>query len=213
MCALIVAPKSDRYCSTVPRPPRQRKRRPRPDLGARGYLYLLQFSNGVIKAGKTTDVLARQAEHEKEAARYDISVVNRWSSSLHDDVAILERRLVTVLGRIGQNTKAGKEYFSGVPFSVALHQAANIDKVASQRCCCGKCVEPLGIGRIGASVTALDDEEVALRLDCGSLIRAEFNDPDLRTGGRHPLSLNDHIEVQLEPTPFNGVWTAYYLAR
>lgn len=197
----------------MPRPPRLRHRRPRPDLGSRGYLYLLQFSNGVIKAGKTTDVAARQADHEKEAARYDISVVNRWSSSLCDDVAVLERRLVTVLGRIGKNTKAGKEYFSGIPFAVARHQATNIDKVASQRCCCGKCVEPLGIKRVGALVVSLDDQEAALKLDCGSLIRAEFEDPDLWPGGQYPLRLNDHIEVELEPMSFDGVWTAYRLAQ
>lgn len=182
-----------------------------------GHLYLVQFDNGVIKAGRTSDLAARNNAHVKDAGRFGLSVVNRWNSEVIRDVFDMEQRLLAVLATIGSQTSAGREYFRGVPFSVARYQAINLHRTRRVECCCGKCVDPVDVLGLKATVAdgpddfpgADDVTAYGVRLDCGAHIRILAINPDHAADGPYALRPADEIELQLECRPWDNYWTAW----
>lgn len=199
----------------MPRPP-HRRRTATPAFGAHGHLYLIQFDNGVIKAGMTADLAARSNEHTKDAGRFNLTIVNRWSSEPQPQVHHLERRLLAVLGMMGTRTPAGREYFRDIPFSIARHQAINLHRVSRTQCCCGNCVDPVDIRETCATVISKprtsetpDCTEYEIELGCGARIRAAISDPDFAPDGPHSLQPGDHVEIEIDCRPWNSSWTTY----
>jgi predicted GIY-YIG superfamily endonuclease len=88
-----------------------------------GYVYVLQFDNGVIKAGRTEDPHGRSERHVRDSGRYGLTILRRWFSDRLNDAVQRERLLITALNQIGERTSAGREYFRGVPFAIARHLA------------------------------------------------------------------------------------------
>lgn len=119
-----------------------------------------------------------------------------------------------MLERLGRRTRHGREYFTSVPFSIACYQAEHLDRVRCERCCCGKCVDPVCV-IADATVVSLSgrtstepDGDFVLKLDCGATVGASFLDPDLEAGGQYPLRVGDRLTVELE-TGGAGPWIAY----
>lgn len=177
----------------------------------------MQFDNGVIKAGRTSDLAARSSAHTKAAGRFGLSVANRWYSELIRNAPRMEQRLLAVLAAMGPHTPAGREYFRDVPFSVARHQAVNLDRTSRVECCCGKCVDPVDMLGVKATVTDgpsdrpdMGDTTVyGIRLACGAHIRILAVDPDHAADGPYALRPADEIELQLECRPWRGHWNAW----
>lgn len=88
-----------------------------------GHLYLIGFDNDAIKAGRTDDLDRRTDEHLRDAARFGIRAVNRWTSERIEASHAEERRLLAMLNRFGRRTEAGREYLHDVSFTVAQYQA------------------------------------------------------------------------------------------
>ncbi|WP_336159966.1 hypothetical protein [Amycolatopsis sp. VC5-11] len=156
----------------------------------------------------------RVEQHNRDAGRYGLTVVKTWMSDRVDDTRTQEARLLAVLERLGRRTHHGREYFTSVPFSIACYQAEHIDRVRRERCCCGKCVDPVCV-IADATVVGLPvrtgtgpDGDFALMLGCGATVSASFSDPDLEAGGRYPLRVGDRLTVELE-TSGVGRWIAF----
>src|SRR5262245_40676930 len=115
-----------------------RIRRGRESVSKAGYLYLILFDNGVLKAGRTEDPDARRERHLRDAGRYRIRIINEWFSDLIDHPARDERTLLAVLDRIGRRTDAGREYYLDVPFTIARYQAKHLDQTTR----CPQCTCP-----------------------------------------------------------------------
>lgn len=168
-----------------------------------GYLYLLGFDNGIVKAGSTKDLAARTSRHTSDAGRYGHQVVNRWNSDYMSDVRGWERTLHAVLDLIGTRTLRGREYFAGIPFSVAKYQAENLHRTrAHRRCVCGKCVDPVDVRlqvRVIGMPTEDSDDHIDIRLPCGTEMPVEFTDPDVYPSGRYPFAVNDELIVEMYP--------------
>lgn len=98
------------------------------------YLYVLQFDNGVVKVGRTSDPQARSERHERDCGRFGLAVVHRWVSGKWENAQWAERQLVAVLARIGERTRAGREYFHKVPFSIACQQARQVYSTTCPSC-------------------------------------------------------------------------------
>lgn len=91
----------------------------------RGYevVYVMQFSNGVIKIGRTSNFERRKHQHGAAAQAHGHDVVASWASAPHHNVVATERALVEAMLAAG-GVQRGREYFSGVSFEEACRHAA-----------------------------------------------------------------------------------------
>lgn len=83
----------------------------------RGYLYVIAFSTGTVKVGKTRRPDKRRGEHQREVAAFGGSIVDEWLSPAHDGYADNEGRLIDACAREGRQIK--REYFAELPFTRA----------------------------------------------------------------------------------------------
>lgn len=90
-----------------------------------GYLYLVEFSTGVIKAGKTVVPRRRIRDHIHGAAPYGVDVVNVWLSPELMQADVIEQLLLAAL-RGRWFCPAGDEYFRGSTFIEAVEVARQI---------------------------------------------------------------------------------------
>lgn len=92
--------------------------------GGRGHLYVVEFSTGTVKVGKTRRPDKRIGEHEREAAAFGGRISDRWVSAAHDGYDTAEDALIDACCLEGKQIK--REYFAGLPFdrAVELAQAA-----------------------------------------------------------------------------------------
>lgn len=90
----------------------------------RGYLYVIAFSTGTVKVGKTKRPEKRFGEHEREAAAFGGTITERWLSAAHDGYATNEGRLIDACATEG--TQIRREYFSGLPFARAKEIAESL---------------------------------------------------------------------------------------
>lgn len=91
-----------------------------PDCVSRdaGFCYLIEFSDGTLKAGKTIDLLVRYRQHQSDAKREGKQVIQIAHSKQHESYELTERRMIDLLSSIGNRVK--DEYFYGVNFDHAL---------------------------------------------------------------------------------------------
>ncbi len=84
-----------------------------------GYLYVLQFSTGVIKVGQTTRIHRRLGEHRRDAAAFGVNITRCWVSRPHRGFLKTEAALIEAC-LIAKGRRVRQEYFSGVAFDVAV---------------------------------------------------------------------------------------------
>lgn len=78
-------------------------------------VYAIQFSNDVLKVGRSGDVSKRMAGHARSAAAFGVSVTDQWCSRIVDDSRVVEKLLIEkVASRAGGSAHHGQEYFVGV---------------------------------------------------------------------------------------------------
>jgi len=91
-----------------------------------GYIYIIEFSSGVTKVGRTLDVVKRLAHHKIEALKHGHIVVNEWSSSRHVDWIENERQLISYCAHRFGSPSYGSEYFTGTDFDDVIKFAATL---------------------------------------------------------------------------------------
>jgi hypothetical protein len=77
-----------------------------------GHIYVIRFSTGACKAGKTIDYPRRLKEHETDARRLRVTVAGQWCSAPHWNYESNERELLALLGK----PSAAQEYYHDVDF-------------------------------------------------------------------------------------------------
>jgi predicted GIY-YIG superfamily endonuclease len=90
-----------------------------------GHIYVIAFSNGLVKVGQTQNVAARFSTHEQTARSFGLKMTDQWESPLHagwleNEQAL--KRLARELG--GQPTTP--EYFSGIDFDALAKKAREL---------------------------------------------------------------------------------------
>jgi hypothetical protein len=86
-----------------------------PTLDPEGYLYVLEFSMGVIKVGKTNRPRMRAIQHDRAVARFDGSLSRWWLSGIHVGYHANELALMAATDRLGRRL-ASDEYFADCSF-------------------------------------------------------------------------------------------------
>lgn len=87
-----------------------------------GHIYVVEFTSGVVKVGKSTDPRSRIATHRQLARMHGGEVRNTWVSHLHYFSGEAERELIEYCARIGQLV-VGREYFRA-PFAEVRSRAS-----------------------------------------------------------------------------------------
>lgn len=191
--------------------------------GEPGYLYVVQFDNGVVKIGKAHNADARLSDHETNAGRFGLSIVQRWSSDIVHDVDASENELRCFCRAIGVPTASGREYFCDLPFTVAVHQAhailawlqeRNFDREALAQCW-SSVIRP--VASMQTELTAVDapaprpaNIRKGLRrypvvggawryyqLPCGGTVKGYATDHNYTLYGDTPLRAGDRFLAEL----------------
>ncbi len=106
-----------------------------PGTEGRGYLYVLQFSNGLIKIGRSANPRSRITTHITTAFAFGAELINAWVSEMHSGYGDSESRLLASIRAEAMGTQVALEYFDGADFShvVALAKVAITDGDAKLR--------------------------------------------------------------------------------
>ncbi|MGY1672177.1 hypothetical protein [Geodermatophilus sp. SYSU D00710] len=84
-------------------------------LDPAGYLYVIEFSLGVVKVGETNTPQARASFHERDVARFGGTMTRWWLSDLHLNYRENEAELIAAGRRLGR-LLGGSEYFADCSF-------------------------------------------------------------------------------------------------
>jgi hypothetical protein len=88
---------------------------------APGHIYVIGFTSGVVKVGKTANPKHRLANHAMLATVHAVGVAHAWMSRRIFYVSAAERELIAFCARTGE-LAAGREYFR-VQFSEVRNRA------------------------------------------------------------------------------------------
>lgn len=109
------------------------------DLPARsdagGYIYIIEFSNGTVKVGSTTNPPERFATHRQHAEAFNIGVANHWISEEHPQYRKTEKALIALAEAMG-GARARREYFHGISFrdlAAKAHAEIRVPKFQPQQ--------------------------------------------------------------------------------
>lgn len=104
------------------------KRRPKMDFSTvrltppiRGFLYAVEFSNEIVKVGRSVHPHRRIASHEANALRHGVKVTRQWVSDEHGDSALSEEHLLEMCSSASKPT-TGRECFR-LPFEDVVRAA------------------------------------------------------------------------------------------
>lgn len=94
--------------------------------GTRGYIYVLQYANGAVKIGSTSDPRRRVAEHDRYAQIFGRDRIACWLSPEHHWFMVNE---YTLLDKALAATREGSigEWFSGLNVKPILAAAERLD--------------------------------------------------------------------------------------
>ena len=87
-----------------------------------GYVYAIQFSNGIVKVGSTRNPHARITTHRGDASRFGLTVTEVWLSSNHDTYLRSEQVLIEIASSLTPD-RNGREYFPNLDVSAVLTTA------------------------------------------------------------------------------------------
>lgn len=89
-----------------------------------GHIYVVGFSNGLIKVGRSENIRSRMKAHFDQAAVHGSQLTSAWVSPARDYLQDVERELVDWCKQRGQRA-AGREYFRGLGFEEVAAFACN----------------------------------------------------------------------------------------
>lgn len=87
-----------------------------------GWLYVIEFSDGVVKVGRTTDARQRIKRHGWDAKARGAEICSWWISVLHSNTSETERIMKECCSR-HWSLFDGDEYFADADFDMAVTYA------------------------------------------------------------------------------------------
>lgn len=87
--------------------------------GIDGYIYVIGFTTGTVKAGRTNNPRGRIKAHLDAARKFGAGIAALWLSVRHANYMDNERELLSLLGK----PDYGSEYFTSVSFAEAVAAA------------------------------------------------------------------------------------------
>ena len=97
-------------------------------LDPQGYIYVIEFSLGVIKVGKTNSPRSRIKSHGRDVGRFGGSITRAWLSTAHHGYDLSETELIRAISKLGTQLVESTEYFRGCPFDEVVHVAGRIEE-------------------------------------------------------------------------------------
>lgn len=91
-----------------------------------GHLYVIQFSNYVIKVGQTNHIARRLPEHRHDARTFDLTITKVWTSPAHADYLGNETRLLVAVAKMHDAGRAKREYFHDAEFDKVVTLAESL---------------------------------------------------------------------------------------
>ena len=90
-----------------------------------GYVYVIAFSNGTVKVGKTQNTVQRLYAHKSDARKFGLTITDEWVSPLHAEWHSNELKLKYIAASLA-GVPMGREYFSNVGFASVAGRAAGL---------------------------------------------------------------------------------------
>lgn len=90
------------------------------------HLYVIQFSTGVVKVGKSNNPHARIAQHEISASRFGVSIAHAWHRLCKGDVEASEQMLINWCTATAARVVFGRECFESISIDRVVEQADRI---------------------------------------------------------------------------------------
>lgn len=91
-----------------------------------GYIYVLEFSNGTIKVGRTKNPRGRFATHKRSSNTFGIGLDRWWFSRLHNQWQENEEKLIGLARQLGTAHGDSSEYFAGIDFYTLVQKAEHL---------------------------------------------------------------------------------------
>lgn len=96
-----------------------------------GYVYVVSFSNGVVKVGRSGSPRERIASHRHSAQCFGLSLEREWISEKLSMSMAAEQRVIAAAASIGRRT-CGSEWFVDIRFSDAVRIAESVCQESSR---------------------------------------------------------------------------------
>lgn len=91
------------------------------------HLYVIEFENGTIKVGRSSDIATRINHHKATGAALGVPVSRVWQSEAHENSHDSENRLLAALPA----SCSGREWFREVLFNDVIKVAENIVELST----------------------------------------------------------------------------------
>ncbi|MCW2901184.1 MAG: putative DNA-binding protein [Streptosporangiaceae bacterium] len=131
-------------------------------LDPQGYIYVIEFSFGVVKVGKTNSPRLRIRAHERDVGRFGGSIARAWLSFAHHGYSSSESELIRATSELGTQLVESAEYFRDCSFEAVVNLAAHIQESTK------KDYRPWGIPGLRAyTVPDADCEDAFTRIMTG----------------------------------------------
>ncbi len=85
-----------------------------------GYIYVIEFTGGTVKVGRTKDAAQRLAQHARAADVHGAAVARHWFSERHMEFAANEKRLISFCMKHFGEPATGAESFSGADYAATV---------------------------------------------------------------------------------------------
>jgi hypothetical protein len=95
------------------------------DRDFRGYVYVVEYTDGLLKVGRTIRPAARIATHKEHGDSFGNAMVRVWMSPPHVNFAANELTLIRAVEKMA-SVQRRKEYFVGCPFLAAVGLAQQL---------------------------------------------------------------------------------------
>lgn len=101
-------------------------RRPEGSHWTDGYVYVVEFSDGTTKVGRTKNPDKRIDHHRRDGEKFGILIEKVWCSSIHRDYEATEAGLIRYAIGAGKG-QGGYEYFTSLKFDNAVRFVEKLD--------------------------------------------------------------------------------------
>jgi hypothetical protein len=91
------------------------------------YLYVVGFTGGTVKVGRTASPEVRIQQHQRDAMGFGLDITDLWMSEALGDARLAERALIRECSALaGVTSGALREYFQAITFRQAVAIAETI---------------------------------------------------------------------------------------
>ena len=97
----------------------------RPPVPEPGFIYVIGFSNGTVKVGRSQDLERRLAAHRSHGRKFGADITDKWVSPQHAEWRQNETKLIAIAHELGGRVTAA-EYFTGLAFADIVARAQDL---------------------------------------------------------------------------------------